>query len=103
MYVYMRNIAPIRTRKAEVVIAITEPVDTEGEEVFNDDEEDAVGVGLDVEVTPGTLVVSSSVTGFVAEPEAPSNKLDPGLTPDETVSPPETPVAVGVTVAVTGN
>jgi len=101
MYVYMRNIAPIRTRKTATVIASTEPVGTEGEVLVEDDEEDVFGVGLDVEVTPRS-VVSRSETEFVNEPEAPSNKLDPGLTPDETVSPPETPLAVGVTVSVTG-
>jgi hypothetical protein len=83
MYVYMRNIAPIRTRKPETVIPITEPVDTEGEELFKDDEVDVFGVGLDVEVTPGSVV--SSGTEFVSEPEAPRNKLDPGLTSEEAV------------------
>jgi len=97
MYVYMRNIAPIRTRKTETVIAITEPVDTEVEGLFGDDEED-VGLGV---VTTGS-VVSSLRTVFVDMPEAPSNKLDPGLTPEETVAPPETPVTAGVTVLVTG-
>ena len=98
MYVYMRNIAPIRTTKTETVIAITEPVESEGEEMFEDDEEDVFGVELDV---APDLVVSRSETEFIGEPEAPSNKLDPGLT-SEAVSPPETPLAVGVTVAVTG-
>jgi hypothetical protein len=100
-YVYMRNIAPTRTRKAETVIAITEPVDTDAEELFDDEEEDALGVGLGVEATPGS-VASGSENECVDEPEAPSNKLDPGLTPVEAVSPPETPLAVGATVAVTG-
>jgi hypothetical protein len=77
MYVYKRNIAPIKTRKTATVIAITEPVGTEGEVLFEDDEEDVFGVGLDVEVTPGS-VVSRSDTEFVDEPEAPSNKLDTG-------------------------
>jgi hypothetical protein len=99
MYVYMRNIAPIRTTKTETVIAITEAVDTEGGWLFEDDEEDVLGVELDV--TP-VSVVSRSETEFVDEPEAPSNKLDPRLTPEETVAPPETPLAVGVTVLVTG-
>ncbi len=89
----MRIIAPTRTRKTATVIATAEPVDKDGEELFEDDEEDVFGVGLDVEVTPG-LVVS--------EPEAPSNKLDPGLTLAVIVSPPATPLAVGVTVSVTG-
>jgi hypothetical protein len=101
MYVYTRNIAPIRTTKTETVIAITDPVDTEGEELFEDDEEDAFGVALDVEVTPGS-VVGRSETEFAGKPEVPSNKLDPGLTPEEAVAPPETPLAVGVTVLVTG-
>lgn len=93
--------APIRTRKTETVIPITEPVDTEVEDLFEGDEEDVFGVGLDVEVTPES-VVSRSEPESDDMPEAPSNKLDPGLTPEEAVSPPETPLAVGVTVAVTG-
>jgi hypothetical protein len=100
MYVYMRNIAPIRTRKTVTIIAITVPVDTEEEDLFEDDEEDVVGVGLDVEVTAGSVVSSWETDG--TEPEAPSNKLDPGLMLEEIVSPPETPVAVGVIVSVTG-
>jgi hypothetical protein len=91
----MTNIAPIRTRKTEMAIASTEPVDTEGGEFFKEDEEDVLGVGLDVEV-------SRPETEFVDTPEAPSNKLDPRLTSEETVSPPETPLAVGVTETVTG-
>jgi hypothetical protein len=67
--------------------------------LFEGDEEDALGVELDV--TP-VSVVSRRETEFVDEPEAPSNKLDPGLTSEEAVSPPETPLAVGVTVSVTG-
>ncbi len=94
----MRNITPTRTRKAATVIAITEPVDTDGDEPFEDDEEDVAGVGLDVEVVPES-VVNTPKPEFVGEPVAPSNKLDPGLTP-EAVSPPETPVAVGATVPV---
>jgi hypothetical protein len=94
MYVYMRNIAPIRTTKTATVIAITEPVDTEGGELFEDDEEDAFCVELDV--------VGRLETEFVDEPEAPSNKLDPRSTPEETVLPPETPLAVGGTVLVAG-
>jgi hypothetical protein len=57
-----------------------------------------LGVGLEVEVP----VVSRSETEFVDAPEVPSNKLDPGSTSEEAVSPPETPLAVGVTVSVTG-
>jgi hypothetical protein len=98
MYVCMTNIAPIRTRKTEIAIASTEPVETEGGEFFKEDEEDVLGVGLDVEVAP----VSRPETEFADTPEAPSNKLDPGLTSEEAVSPPETPLAVGVTETVTG-
>jgi hypothetical protein len=94
----MKNIAPTRARKAATVIATTEPVDTDGGELLEDDEEDVTGVGLDVEVVPES-VVKRPKPEFVGEPVAPSNKLDPGLTP-EAVSPPETPVAVGVTVPV---
>jgi len=86
------------TTKTETVIAITEAVDTEGG-LFEDDEEDVLGVELDV---APVSVVSRPETEFVDEPEAPSNKLDPRLTPEEAVAPPETPLAVGVTVLVTG-
>lgn len=95
----MTSIAPIRTRKTEIAIASTEPVDTEG--VFKEDEEDVLGVGLDVEVAPAP-VVSRPESEFEDTPEAPSNKLDPGLTSEETFSLPETPLAVGVTETVTG-
>ena len=95
----MRNIAPIRTTKTATVIAITEAVDTEGGGLLEDDEEDVFGVELDV---APLSVVSRPETVFVGEPEAPSNKLDPRSTPEETVAPPETPLAVGVTVLVTG-
>jgi hypothetical protein len=54
----MRNIVPIRTRKAVTVIAIIEPVDTEGEETFEEDEEDVFAVGLDVIVVTGSVLSS---------------------------------------------
>jgi hypothetical protein len=46
--------APIRTRKTATIIAITDPVDSDGEEWFEDDVVDVVsGAGLDVEVIGG--------------------------------------------------
>jgi hypothetical protein len=48
----MINIAPIRTRKTAIIIATTEPVDTDGEEWVEDDEDVVSGVEPDVELTP---------------------------------------------------
>jgi hypothetical protein len=95
----MTNIAPIRTRKPATIIATTDPVDTDAEEEwFEDDEEGVVSdVGVDVEVIPGSVMSRLEVVGV----DDPSNKLDTTEAAEVAVSPPETPAAFGTVVSVT--
>lgn len=93
------NIAPIRTRKPATIIATAEPVDTDEEEEWFDDDEVGVmsDVGVDVETIPESVGNRSETVGV----DEPSNKLDSTVAAEVAVSPPEIPAALGTAVLVT--